>query len=124
MFTISMLGALALKHFVPRVPVAVRVRAMSSAVQRMSVTTFDRVLKSPDRSKYQIVDVREKLELAEAWIPGKDIINLPLSNADEWCGEVIDGKILDPKKPTLCLCHHGMRSMQVASFLGKLRTIS
>lgn len=28
------------------------------------------------------------------------------------------GKLLDADKPVICLCHHGMRSLKVANFLG------
>lgn len=92
---------------------------MSGTVQRMSVQEFDRILHNPERWKHQILDVREKHELGEAAIPGSDVINLPLSEANGWSQDVLTGKLLDPEKPTLCLCHHGVRSMQVASFLGE-----
>ncbi|MFP5406590.1 MAG: rhodanese-like domain-containing protein, partial [Gammaproteobacteria bacterium] len=31
--------------------------------------------------------------------------------------QLLDGLQVDPQRPVVCLCHHGMRSMQVASFL-------
>ena len=52
-----------------------------------------------------------------ACIAGDDVIHLPLSTAGEWTNKVTDGDILDSEKPVLCLCHHGMRSMRVATFL-------
>eukprot|EP00388_Colpodella_angusta_P024876 GDKK01000648.1.p1 GENE.GDKK01000648.1~~GDKK01000648.1.p1 ORF type:complete len:121 (-),score=10.43 GDKK01000648.1:136-498(-) len=90
---------------------------MSTGVQRMSVEQFAGILKSDKRSEYQIIDVRETLELHHARIPGDDIINLPLSNSNTWSQQVLTGALLDSEKPTLCLCHHGVRSMQVAAFL-------
>jgi rhodanese-related sulfurtransferase len=92
---------------------------MSAAVKRMNVQKFDEILKSGARSRYQIIDVREKAELDAVSIPGDDVIQLPLSEANTWSQEVLDKKLLDPEKPTLCLCHMGVRSMQVASFLCK-----
>ena len=52
-----------------------------------------------------------------AKLPYDDVVNLPLSTAAEWSGKVETGMMLDPTKPTICLCHHGMRSMRVAQFL-------
>lgn len=89
-----------------------------STVVQMSVSEFDAVLKDADaRQKYQIVDVREPNELDLSCIPGDDIVNLPLSTAGTWSRQVADGDLLDSTKPTLCLCHHGVRSMKVAAFL-------
>lgn len=92
---------------------------MYGQVSRMSVQQFGQVLKSDLRSNYQILDVREQDELDNASIKGEDIIHLPMSKAAEWSTKVLDGELLDPTKPTLCLCHAGIRSMRVASFLGK-----
>jgi len=86
-------------------------------VQRMEVKKFGSILKDDTRSLYQIIDVREANELQLAAIPGSDIIHLPLSTAGDWMQEIIKGSLLDSSKPTLCLCHHGVRSMQMASFL-------
>ena len=93
-------------------------RGMSS-VKTMSVETFGKILAdSVKRAEFQIVDVREPHELNEAAISGGDVVNLPLSKANEWVLEMEHGAhSLDNEKPTLCLCHHGVRSMRVASFL-------
>lgn len=91
---------------------------MTTSVQRMSVEIFGDILKGPSRAQYQIVDVREKSELDIVAIPGEDIINLPLSTANVWSHKIAEGSCLAADKPTLCLCHHGVRSMQMASFLG------
>eukprot|EP00600_Ochromonadales_sp_CCMP1393_P008445 CAMPEP_0174955118 /NCGR_PEP_ID=MMETSP0004_2-20121128/807_1 /TAXON_ID=420556 /ORGANISM="Ochromonas sp., Strain CCMP1393" /LENGTH=120 /DNA_ID=CAMNT_0016203017 /DNA_START=75 /DNA_END=437 /DNA_ORIENTATION=+ len=90
---------------------------MSGVVQRMNVKQFENILQGEGRSIYQIIDVREKDELQLVSIPGSDIIHLPLSDADNWSEKILKGEILDAAKPTLCLCHHGIRSMNVASFL-------
>lgn len=91
-----------------------------SQVKRMNVVEFDKILKNKEeRPKYQIVDVREKDELALARIQGNDIVNLPLRDIDNWKNKVINGDLLESTKPTLVMCHHGMRSLRVATFLGK-----
>ncbi|CAM9617924.1 unnamed protein product [Discosporangium mesarthrocarpum] len=65
---------------------------------------------------YQFVDVREENELGQAKIEG--FVNLPLSKFEEW-GPKLQGEdpILDKEKTTVVLCHHGMRSQQVAQHL-------
>lgn len=60
-----------------------------------------------------LLDVREDWEVAVAAIragaaPAKHI---PMGRIPERLAE------LDPAQPVLCICHHGMRSMQVARFL-------
>ena len=62
----------------------------------------------------QLVDVREPSELRTASIPPSDsytFLAIPMATIPARLAE------LDPQKPVACLCHHGGRSMQVASFL-------
>lgn len=61
----------------------------------------------------QLVDVREPQELALAQLAGFE--NLPLSEFAEWSGQIHTR--LDSEKPTLVLCHHGMRSAQMCQWL-------
>lgn len=84
----------------------------------MQVKDFGNILKDSDvRQTYQIVDVREENELEQVSIPGVNVVHLPLSDAQSWTQKVMEGSLLDNEKPTLCLCHHGMRSLRVANFL-------
>ena len=56
-----------------------------------------------------LLDVREPFELAVAAIPGA--VSIPM-------GEIVARAIeLDPDHPVLVLCHHGIRSFQVAHWL-------
>ena len=99
-------------------PASIARRSMSMEVKRMEVPQFGKILKDEStRSLYQIIDVREVNELDVAAIPGADIINLPLSTSNDWAPKIGSGELLDKSKPTLCLCHHGMRSMNMANFL-------
>lgn len=59
----------------------------------------------------QLLDVREPWEVATASLP--DAIAIPMGQIAARAGE------LDPSRPVVCLCHHGMRSMQVAMFLDR-----
>jgi rhodanese-related sulfurtransferase len=60
-----------------------------------------------------VLDVREPYELRMSSVKadGFELIGIPMS--------VIPPRLheLDPHRPIACLCHHGSRSMQVASFL-------
>eukprot|EP00903_Cladosiphon_okamuranus_P018810 g17302.t1 len=68
------------------------------------------------KNKYQFVDVREEEELAKAKLDG--FVNLPLSKFEEWGGKLSgEGAILDAEKDTVVMCHHGMRSNQMAQHL-------
>ncbi len=89
------------------------------AIKNVLVKDLASILKSDTRSLYQIIDVREGNELQIAALPDKDVIHLPLSQSNKWGSEISTGKMLDSEKPTICICHHGMRSMQMANFLSK-----
>ncbi|CAJ2634282.1 unnamed protein product [Trifolium pratense] len=61
----------------------------------------------------QLIDVREPEEVATASLPGFTV--LPLRQFGSWGPEV--NTKFDPQKDTYVLCHHGMRSLQVARWL-------
>jgi len=60
-----------------------------------------------------VLDVREPSELRVASIKadGFELVCIPMGVIPPRLAE------LDPEQPIACLCHHGGRSMQVASFL-------
>ena len=60
-----------------------------------------------------LLDVREPWELEQASVPaqGFELRTIPMGQLAERMDE------LDPTRPTACLCHHGVRSAQVAAFL-------
>ncbi|OAY57962.1 rhodanese-like/PpiC domain-containing protein 12, chloroplastic [Manihot esculenta] len=61
----------------------------------------------------QLIDVREPDEVAKASLPGFEV--LPLRQFGSWGPEITTK--LDPQKDTYLMCHHGMRSLQVAKWL-------
>ncbi|XP_062171790.1 rhodanese-like/PpiC domain-containing protein 12, chloroplastic [Alnus glutinosa] len=61
----------------------------------------------------QLVDVREPEEVDQASVPGFQV--LPLRQFGSWGPEITTK--LDPQKDTYVLCHHGLRSLQVAKWL-------
>ncbi len=58
-----------------------------------------------------IVDVREPWEVAAASLAGA--INIPMGEIPSRLAE------LDPDRETIVLCHHGIRSAQVAMYLAR-----
>ena len=60
-----------------------------------------------------LLDVREDWEVqtASAQPEGMDLLHMPMQTIPARLHE------LDNTRPIACLCHHGSRSMQVASFL-------
>lgn len=60
-----------------------------------------------------VLDVREPMEVAVASVKpeGFDLLHIPMQSIPARLAE------LDPQRPVACLCHHGMRSYQVAAFL-------
>ncbi|KAL8545053.1 hypothetical protein ACS0TY_005308 [Phlomoides rotata] len=61
----------------------------------------------------QLIDVREPDEVAIASLPEFEV--LPLRQFGNWGPEITTK--FDPQKDTYVMCHHGMRSMQVAQWL-------
>jgi rhodanese-related sulfurtransferase len=60
-----------------------------------------------------LLDVREgwELQTASAKLEALDLLHMPMQTIPARLHE------LDKTRPIACLCHHGGRSMQVASFL-------
>ena len=60
-----------------------------------------------------VLDVREPSELRVASIEadGFELLTIPMGLVPARLDE------LNPEQPVACLCHHGIRSMQVANFL-------
>ncbi|KAL2316881.1 hypothetical protein Fmac_030757 [Flemingia macrophylla] len=61
----------------------------------------------------QLIDVREPEEVAKASLPGFTV--LPLRQFGSWGPEITTK--FDPQKDVYVMCHHGMRSLQVAKWL-------
>lgn len=60
-----------------------------------------------------VLDVREpsELRLASVQADGFELVTIPMGVIPPRLNE------LNPDQPVACLCHHGVRSMQVANFL-------
>lgn len=62
-----------------------------------------------------VLDVREPWEVRAASVrpDGFELVAIPMNEIAARLGE------LDPTRPLACLCHHGARSLRVASFLAQ-----
>ena len=68
---------------------------------------------APEGSQPLVLDVREPWELQTASVraDGFELVAIPMGELSARLAE------LDPARPIACLCHHGARSLRVASFL-------
>jgi rhodanese-related sulfurtransferase len=78
-------------------------------MQQMSVLQLQAALADPDRPRPLLLDVREPWEWQLARIEGSR--HIPMRDIPERSEE------LDKTQPTVVICHHGVRSLQVVAFL-------
>jgi rhodanese-related sulfurtransferase len=78
-------------------------------MQQIDALGLAALLADPTKKELQLLDVRERWEVDTASVAGSTHIVM---------SEIVARHTeLDPTKLTVCLCHHGARSMQVAHFL-------
>ena len=83
-------------------------------MSQITPTEFAALLASPPASGLPLLlGEREvwEFQLAALHAEGLVTLNLPMSELADRVGE------LSPTQPIICLCHHGVRSAQVAGFL-------
>jgi rhodanese-related sulfurtransferase len=78
-------------------------------MQQISAVQLDAWLRDESRSKPFLLDVREPWEFETCKIAGSQ--SLPMRSIPQRLAE------LDSDAEIVAICHHGMRSMQVAAFL-------
>jgi rhodanese-related sulfurtransferase len=78
-------------------------------MQQMTAPQLAQWLADPSREKPLLLDVREPWEFETCHIDGAVLIPMNTIPARQ--------EELDPEASIVCICHHGMRSMQVAAFL-------
>lgn len=66
-------------------------------------------LEDAGRDKPVLLDVREPWEFETCHIDGS--VTMPMNTVPDNLTE------LDAEQPIICICHHGVRSMQVAAYL-------
>jgi len=78
-------------------------------MQQISAAQLAEWLKDPERVRPLLLDVREPWEFATCCI--EDSMSMPMNSIP---ARYMD---MDRETPTVVICHHGHRSMQVAMFL-------
>jgi rhodanese-related sulfurtransferase len=78
-------------------------------MQQINALELAALMADPAQKDIQLLDVREAWEVATAAVTPS--IHISMQQIVARFNE------LDPAKLTVCLCHHGARSMQVANFL-------
>jgi rhodanese-related sulfurtransferase len=79
-----------------------------SQLRQMTVHELQEALNA-DKTALRLLDVREPWEWQVARIPGSELV--PMNEIPARVDE------LDRTHPTVVICHHGMRSLQVVAFL-------
>lgn len=79
--------------------------------KQLHVSELSRWLGVSAEDQPQLLDVREPWELEIARLPG--ITHIPMREVPARWRE------LDSARPLVCVCHHGVRSLQVALFLAR-----
>jgi rhodanese-related sulfurtransferase len=69
----------------------------------------DLLAATPEAERPLLLDVREAWELAICRLPDSE--HVPMGQIP------MAVRRLDPERPVVCICHHGIRSYQVARFL-------
>lgn len=90
--------------------------AVAAIVSQISVMELWQILHNmtPETAlDFQLVDVRESMEVEIAHLPGFQVFSL--SEFPVWSESITTS--LDPHKETLVLCHHGVRSSQMCQWL-------
>jgi len=80
-------------------------------MQQLQVTELAQWLADSNRVPPQLLDVREPWEVATCALSGS--IHMPMGEIPVRLHE------LDPDRPLVCICHHGVRSLHVAYFLSR-----
>lgn len=82
-------------------------------MQQLDVTALRDFVAAHAQTPPLLLDVREPWEVALGTItlPGAQTLAWPMNGIPDRVAE------LDPARPIVCICHHGMRSAQVVAFL-------
>ncbi len=83
--------------------------SLNSKVKNLSPEELRGWLRGDGDLQPLLLDVREPWELDICTLPGA--LAIPMQQIPERIGE------LDSTRATVCVCHHGVRSLQVAQYL-------
>jgi rhodanese-related sulfurtransferase len=78
-------------------------------MRQLTVTDLAHWLADSARERPVLLDVREPWELATCALPGT--LSIPMGQIPARWSEI------DTDRPVVCICHHGVRSLQVMRYL-------
>lgn len=78
-------------------------------MRQLTATQLDEMLRADPHQRPIVIDVREPWEWQLAHIAGST--HLPMGEIPSRIQEI------DPTHPTVVICHHGVRSLQVVAYL-------
>ncbi len=78
-------------------------------MQQISAERLASWLRDPSRSQPLLLDVREPDEFTLCHLPGS--LHIPMQDITRRLNDIDDGR------PLVAICHHGLRSLQVALYL-------
>ena len=81
-------------------------------MRQLSVLELHALMEGAPQSRPRLLDVREPWEFELAHIEGSEL--LPMQTIPNQIDQ------LDRSHPTVVICHHGTRSLQVVAFLERL----
>lgn len=81
-------------------------------MRQLTPTELNAMLQAPSGERPVVIDVREPWELELARIDGAT--HLPMGEIPARIQEI------DPAHPTVVICHHGVRSLQVVAYLQRM----
>lgn len=79
------------------------------AIRQLRAAELSARLRDASAPAPQLLDVREPWEVALGALPGA--VSIPMGQVPARLDEI------EPDRPVVCVCHHGVRSLQVAIFL-------
>lgn len=88
-------------------------KLFNQSIAEIAPTELAQYLSSGNLKQLQLIDVRERVEVAIACLEG--FVNLPLSQFADWASQIQTH--FDPQAETFVLCHHGIRSAQMCQWL-------
>ena len=80
-------------------------------IESMEAPALAEWLAQADRPQPLLLDVRETWEFETCAMPAA--VNMAMGSIPQRLNDI------DRNRPIVCICHHGMRSMQVANFLAQ-----
>ena len=90
-------------------PGSPHVLTFKQSMRQMSVQQLHSMMAAEPEARPRLLDVREPWEYALARIEGSQL--LPMQTVPDQIDQI------DKTHPTVVICHHGMRSLQVVAFL-------